>query len=257
VTTLGLASALAGCGEVDDTVIETQSSAITWRRYSWEQGQPAVNMGSGADRVCFLTGVHGSFRGGGEAVRVLNANGTWLLTGSSQQSGVGGTAACVSQAPLTQPVFPGRYSLEYVWRQGNAPVNMGSTNGRVCFLTGMSGKFEGGGEMIRTRVSNGSWFLDGTSSQAGVAAWAYCLGGVPYTVEKSYDQTQGSGTFLFSDPKMDAAVCALTRVQGKFRGATESVAVDFHPDIPQIAGWYMYVHSNQAGVGMGARCIFQ
>lgn len=67
------------------------------------------------------------------------------------------------------------YSGEYNWCQGSAAVGMGSSTNRVCFLTRVTGMFEGSGEMVRTYVSNGAWILSGQSLQKDVCATARCV----------------------------------------------------------------------------------
>jgi hypothetical protein len=135
--------------------------------YWWEQGEPPVSMGSVHGRVCFLTRLRGDFEGGGEYVRAFASGGSWYLGGGSQQSGVEAAARCLSVH---------WYSSEYFWTQGQAPVPLYSAGYYSCFLTGLSGDFEGGGEVVRTFVDDKGWFfLGGSSGQSGVWATARCV----------------------------------------------------------------------------------
>ncbi|MFH1209192.1 MAG: hypothetical protein V1663_00165 [archaeon] len=71
------------------------------------------------------------------------------------------------------------YTNEYTWTQGDAAVVMINANQGVCFLTSVSGKFEGGGETVKVYIDTTStpnrWFLSGSSNQQGVSAKARCL----------------------------------------------------------------------------------
>ena len=67
-------------------------------------------------------------------------------------------------------------SGEYIWGQGQRPVRMAPTSHAVCFLTGVQGQFEGGGEWVRVYASGGYWYLGGGSAQRDVQARAICIG---------------------------------------------------------------------------------
>ena len=70
--------------------------------------------------------------------------------------------------------FAGEFS-EYYWQQGQGARRMIPAGDGVCFLTFVTGRFEGGGEQVRVNVnSEGYWILSGASAQAGVAARAMC-----------------------------------------------------------------------------------
>ena len=185
------------------------------QRFSWEQGQKPRTMGSATDRVCFLTEAAGDFQGGGEATRARIDKGAWLLDGQSLQTGIRTSAQCVA-APM--------YSEEFTWTQGAPAVPLGSSTGQACFLTRVTGKFEGGGEQVRTFVQNGQWFLSGQSAQEGVAASARCIPVASFTPEVNWAQGQ-QPIILTADPPNPRDFCFLTRVQGKFEGGGESVAV--------------------------------
>src|SRR5688500_9221590 len=47
------------------------------------------------DGLCYLSAVHGNFRGGGEVVRIWNQDGYWMLGGQSGQHDVGAVATCI------------------------------------------------------------------------------------------------------------------------------------------------------------------
>src|SRR5687768_37679 len=68
------------------------------------------------------------------------------------------------------------------WQERGFPTVMGSVAGRACFLTRMTGNFEGGGEYIHVVARDGFWYLTGHSLQEGVGASARCV-----------DQVQSNG----------------------------------------------------------------
>jgi hypothetical protein len=65
-------------------------------RTRWSQGENPKMLTRIADSFCFLAGVGGKFRGGGEVVEVVpGADGYWWLQGASQQEAVWADAECV------------------------------------------------------------------------------------------------------------------------------------------------------------------
>lgn len=135
------------------------------------------------------------------------------------------------------------------WSQGQAPVNLGPSSDRFCFLTYVTGKFEGGGESVRLQIVNGQWQLTGSSSQTGVAAGARCQLNVAAT-DQTAEAYWVQGQRAINLGSANNRACFLTGVQGKFAGAGEAVQV-------QKAGEYYFLggQSQQAGVGARARCV--
>ena len=76
---------------------------------------------------------------------------------------------------------------EYSWHLGTTGTEMGSTSGRACFLTRVTGDFRRD-RFVRIRISNGSWVLGGsrvvTAADVGVVnASARCSRVYSYTDE--------------------------------------------------------------------------
>lgn len=211
---------------------------------TWSQSDPQpILLGPVSDWFCFLTAVSGKFAGGGESVYVSQSDDHWWLTGSSQQIDVSATAMCIPRNWRGQKL---EISDEYTWTQSNpAPKKMGSADGRVCFLTRVTGKFEGGGERVRTYKEQGSWWLGGNSFQRDVAARARCV-----------NTTQQSGGFLWKqgeDSKpMEAApwACGLTGMHGRFYGGGERVAIE-----ERDGKWHLGGRSQQRDVIAEAHCM--
>ena len=77
----------------------------------WDQGQGVVTLASAHSFFCGLTGVRGRFAGPGEWVFInIDANDNWILTGSSQQSGVSADATCVNISAFRRP-----NGMEWMW----------------------------------------------------------------------------------------------------------------------------------------------
>ena len=70
--------------------------------------------------------------------------------------------------------FDGLPDQTYRWRQGQGRVSMIGVDEGICYLTFVTGRFEGGGETVYVRHEGGTWYLGGTSAQAGVGGEAHC-----------------------------------------------------------------------------------
>ncbi len=138
--------------------------------YAWSQGQNPTNMGSTTRRACFLTRVGGDFEGSGERVEVFASfppyGGSWLLGGSSVHAGVHARARCILYAPWDPPQ-PYSYSN---WRSSTLGAVILQPAWWACFLSGMSGDFEGANSYVQTYIPSGSssWYTKAGSQVAGM-----------------------------------------------------------------------------------------
>ena len=223
--------------------VSTQEVAVLGGEFSWSQGQARMAMGSSADRFCFLTTISGRFKGAGEAVRVFVEDGQWLIEGSSGQTGVNAKARCV---PLSWQGRTLSVSSAFQWNQDDPrAVALGSDADRACFLTSLSGHFQGAGEFVEVRRSNGQWLLDGGSHQLGIEAIVHCLINVQPTGPFSWSQ----GTAGVVMAPVATSACGLTAMTGRFEGAGERVSVE------AVAGdWRIQGSSNQNAVAGSAVC---
>jgi hypothetical protein len=133
---------------------------------------------------------------------------------------------------------------EYRWCHGQPPTPLGPDTGRVCFLTGMAGKFEGTDDCVRTYRDGGSWFLGGGAGDGKGCAWARCVGTGDHSVEFSWaqgDEDRSIGAW---------GSCFLTEVCGKFEGGGERAQV-----YDDGGRWYVGGASQQQGVRVSARCL--
>ncbi|NNB84031.1 hypothetical protein HI113_00440 [Corallococcus exiguus] len=247
---LSLPALLWGCGPEDlpsgtanpaapgTPLLATQEEELAATgEYTWAQGEALTPLGASAGRACFLTRVGGDFEGSGERIDITESGGSWYLGGASNQSGIRGAARCVDATA----------SQQYEWTQSMAyPVSMGTAAGRVCFLTGVAGKFHGSGEWVRAYVENGYWYLNGNSSQSGVRARARCVATTSYTDEFGWGQ---GGAAKLMDPVAGRA-CALTYMRGKFEGGGEYVRT-----FQSNGYWYLGGASGQVEVSGRARCF--
>lgn len=226
-------------GAGDNSVSYHQSWSYTWR-----QGDPAVDMGSYTERFCFLTAVQGKFEGGGESVHVYESGGRWLLAGSSLQNGVGASAVCIPRSYYGQILVP---TDEYFWTQEYYPTPMVSDTSSLCFLTAVSGEFDGGGEQVEIFRWNGKWHLGGHAYKPGIVAGARCVNTLYSNGPHHWSQEE-----VAPKPIADANwwVCGLTRMTGAFEGDGEQVRVRSNG-----AWWELGGQSYQHGVATSAYCL--
>ena len=138
------------------------------------------------------------------------------------------------------------YSQEYSWYSGRTATNMGSTTGRVCFLTEVAGTFSTSNRWVHVYSSYGSWYLYG--SPVGVRATARCSNAYSYTAE--YSWYQGSNpTYMGS---IYGRACFLTRVGGQF---TQSTTQRVEVYSGNSTSWWLGGSSTWFGVHARARCI--
>jgi len=217
-----------------DETGSVEQEATSLGTYVWTAGEAAKPMGSSSNRVCFLTRIRGRFNGSGDAVHAYISNGSWYLGGSGDTQAI---ARCVAGTP----------SREYGWVAGQSlPTYLGSNSGRVCFLTGVAGSFDGSGDWTRSYDEGGSWFLFGASQKGDSSAKARCMAVSSYTGLYSWSQ----GALAQIMRPTSSHVCALMYMGGQFEGMGEYI------DISPTGGyWYLGGASQQWGVHGKSRCF--
>lgn len=85
---------------------------------------------------------------------------------------------------------------EYSWKVGDPSKSLIRTDTGVCFLSFISGNFEGYGEEVGVHTANdGFWHLDGKGQQEGIAAKATAISAIDPAVFRSgvkqYEWTNG------------------------------------------------------------------
>lgn len=238
--------------------------------YMWVQSQRGPTPMLAVDEgLCALQSVGGNFRGLGEAVWIRNNHGVWELNGTSQQQGVFARALCVPYSALQLPLSywekPWKVRAEHhacpfltacAW-DGGEGVHIGELNS-FCYLTGMSGTFDGGGESVSVTYKD-VW----PSPYLGVGTWvdegliqgeANCI--KPATMATTdlytpYSWEQGQSWVRMI--RGTDGFCVLNQVSGKFMGSREFVRVDYHPN---DGFWYLDGESMQEGVKGKATCLY-
>jgi hypothetical protein len=145
--------------------------------YTWRRGDAPVRMIRCDEGVCVLSGVAGGLRGEGEDVRVYPADdGYWYLGG---KSGQGVTVHALALRPAKPNTFRAIYS-EAVWDVTTGPVKMIHKDEGFCFISGVSGRYEGNGEVANLTVeADGFWYLEGKAAQRTMTARAIGVRNVP------------------------------------------------------------------------------
>jgi hypothetical protein len=237
----------------------TTEEALTnpFQEFSWTQGQAPVVMWPKSQGYCYLSGTTGHYAGGGEAVWVEMdaANNTFLLNGRSGQSGVGGWALCVNWHDLNSS-----QGASWTWNNwvtqngyGDSFVQLWNYHSR-CFLGGLSGSFNGGGEysfIYELNLNQGSWDVYADNQSSGqISSDGSCLSlnGKDYNSFISqfhWDQGNPSTNMGSASNR----VCFLTGVAGCFRGTGERVKLSVVNNT-----WFLGGASGQAGVHGDAEC---
>jgi hypothetical protein len=156
------------------------------------------------------------------------------------------TDACTSacQPGLNLPVVTVQ---RFAWTSRLTPVDMGSTQGRACFLTRVGGAFNAAADGVSIQAQGGRWVLTGTIAVGGfVEAAAGCVAASGVSDEFTWR----SGQATVQMPSAATNTCFLTRVAGAFQGGGESVG------LRQEAGtWNMRGDVLQDSILTSARCI--
>jgi hypothetical protein len=91
--------------------------------------------------------------------------------------------ACDPESPVEASSFrtATAFQTHHEWHQPNdtgphdETIVLADSNEEVCFLTGMAGRFSGGGESVALEIVDGKWQLRGKSQQLGMSAAVDCF----------------------------------------------------------------------------------
>ena len=222
--------------------------------FTWDSGQAPVPMGRGDNRVCFLTAMRGRFQDPVDAIHALldPVTNNWFLTGTNASGdSLHAEARCLSANSV---------SAEQTWSQGQPEVTLEGnlTGDEACFLTGVSGHFEGAGESVEIRdvISTGTTgqkaVLSGTSGEAGVGASVRCISNRSLT-DFGFVWTQGTAVTPMELVSLFPG-CFLTGVAGHFEGAGEQVDITANL-FPNGLHWQLGGSSQQSGVQGQSQCV--
>ncbi|HEX3344462.1 MAG TPA: hypothetical protein VHS09_07800 [Polyangiaceae bacterium] len=251
-----------------DEKIATESAALTTGSFEWDQNLGHVTvMWPVSEGMCFLTGMSGHYQGTGENIHIEIDNGYWVLTGASQQQSVAGWATCQAWSDLggygygTEEWMATSYGgngCSWPWACGSSNYPGGPFtlwNGvNFCSLSYISGNFDGAGAWAETWWNGSTWMLEDNEDATGsyMTTGATCVGlklshNIAATGQYGWTEGQAPVAML----PVNEAVCALTEVQGGFRGAGEQV------QISNFGGtWYLWGTSQQSGTGARAQCLY-
>jgi hypothetical protein len=137
--------------------------------------------------------------------------------------------------------------------EGRDSVSLGVRRSEgFCYLTMVSGKFEGAGEEVRIFIEDGAWRLGGKSRQKDLDAGARCVKWDPerpLPVTKEFGWRQGRRSTRVGLEEGEG-FCYLTRLGGDFEGAGERVEVQRNAGYWELGG-----RSRQDGIAAGMRCV--
>ena len=195
---------------------------VTVQRFAWTSRQAPVVMGSTQGRACFLTRVGGAFNSAQDTVEIVAQNGQWVLRGTAAAGGfVEGRAGCVG-AQVTD---------EVTLQAGQTGIDLQSFSTHACFLTRISGPFQGGAENVQLARSGTVWRFTGTSQQQGTAASARCMPIQPLSATFVMDFGDASPVRL--DPEINGA-CFLLRVAGDLGAEGDFLETEWNANIWEL-----------------------
>jgi len=246
----------------DDEPVESGGQGLSayTAEYTWERHRPSRRMLSSKDSVCFLTGIHGTFRGKSEMVKISNARGHWYVTGISDQPGVGATARCFKYD--SSKVIATRFNESASEQDLDLGVH------RLCALSRVSGSFESEGDVVRVyRAKDGHWYLQTAATSSGVNGGAICVDddpNVPFLPSKITDVAAGDIRVLAENlvpseirptEPLKGPACFLTRMTGNFSDGAGSVQTFVTRTSTQSWNYYLRATGFDAGVASSAVCL--
>jgi hypothetical protein len=144
------------------------------------------------------------------------------------------------------------YTDEYFW-SGGPGTSMGSTAGRVCFLTFVRGDFSSSFDYVRIYASGGSWYLGGATARGdgfGVDARARCAQVIGVSAEYVATSTGSAASIT-----LPGSGCGLTGIGGKFDTVIDRVHIIPGGPAPDYAERTLVVWAAANGYVTGrARC---
>lgn len=174
---------------------------------------------------------------GGVAAGMLGCGGRAERDGSDRSSDCAGES-CSSEASVLLEHF--------VWTSREAPLSMGSVEGRACFLLRVGGQFDSAEDSVQIVVEDGQWLLTGSTASGGfVEAGAGCVSASGVTEEARWQQ--GQGPIELHDATTHA--CFLTGAAGRFEGGGEVLS------LTRSGRWYLSGASLQPDLAGSARCM--
>ena len=275
---LGCSNSPAPSEAAVEKTATTASALSVPQEFTWSQSQGfSTVMWNYNSGYCYLTRVTGRFRGFGEMVRVTVSNGTWVLTGTSNQVDVAASARCVPWSNFPNFAGAGFGWDMWVGNQGDCANNGTCASQTIwgadsfCSLAGVTGRlmgtathvglsYAGDGDSADVTFPGPSWvegsgpFPDVLSGwQPAIGAFAQCL-----NLRQNHNMFfTGQFEWFNGDPPLDMGsvndrICAITGITGYFNGGGEFV------EITDIGNeWVMFGGSQTGGnLQVLAQCLF-
>ncbi|MFY0579981.1 hypothetical protein ACN28S_42175 [Cystobacter fuscus] len=118
--------------------------------------------------------------------------------------------------------------------------------GHACFLTNISGRFQGANDRIEISVGSDGYYYLGGGTQPGASATARCVGKV--TQHSVFTWSKGMGTLPLGTAT--GQVCFLSMVSGHFGGTLDSVRAYI-----KNGSWYLDGVAEHANLTASVSCI--
>jgi hypothetical protein len=166
-------------------------------------------------------------------------------------------SALVMSALITQTLaapIDFTISEEFAWHQSDPTPTSIPIEG-FCFLTGVTGDFDGGAEWVELYTSGTGWILRGDSSKTDLGAWARCVAVSPdrpfkLTELRSWEQVGPDRRAKSLGITTDEGFCFPTMIKGEFEGRGENVSVYVSENT-----WLLFGRSEATDVAVSAQCV--
>ena len=274
---------VGGAADTEKTAVQSADLDAAWTTgpFHWQQNWAPVELESADTHVCVLTRVRGSFEGDGEKVRVFISANKWFIGGASQQSGVAGSACCFRKSGFLAP-GPARWNSSEFTVGSVGGCSQRSVNtwagDAVTFVSGVQGRFAGGGELAKTTQSispsTASQLIVQSCSPSIMDGYAYSFfagqpGGVTlarFQGPNGVGNAATAGTYSASAPPgyltpmtpTDTTMCHFVKISGDFNGAGEFAEILHQLDGAGVDRWYLRTSSGSGGgVNAQARCYLR
>ena len=248
--------ALAGCvmepGDEDQVDVETATAeqAVSWTSLQWHSCTSldcTVNLGSSADRTCFIAGIRGKLASGSTAypagANIVN-NGSWgwnLYIENPSYEDISVMTTCI-------PNTANRVTAS--WQSGSAATTIppGPNSTRRCFLSGVWNRSSTafGAFASNTKVwRDGNTHFLGGSLPGNATVFATCVDIATNQGEWAYGNGSPnpfSGNLAYN-PASGGIACGLTGIGGQFttNNPGRGVIIDYNSGTRywnwSISGW--------------------
>lgn len=241
--------ALAAAAAMPDSYSESLPLMVHRREFT-AQNQATVKMIAGDEGFCFLSAIGGKWEGGGERLGItVGSDGHYALATQAAQP-VSGRAMALLELRWRSEFGP---KLQEVSWSGGKPVKLLAKEDGFCFLSQVSGKFEGEAEVGVSLAADGNWYLGGKGPVTARATVVRTLRAGALDAEiKEHAWTAGQGAVKLLPRK--EGFCFLSSIGGSLEGGGEEVSVSLDKD----DFWYLSGRSGQSslrGKAMSVRFV--